>query len=502
MKKYILSTILALSLFGFLGFCIITNQNGDYRIYFPNRLPFVYQLHTSTPQEFIPAIEAGANEWTNLEACYFVFQRGANTNVSQVANDGVNLVYFDMQGVNFSDPNVIAFSSTFTTTVGGYQAVGSDLIWNGRDFTPGVNGEPNKMDLRSVITHEFGHHLGLNHAGQPPSPTSGSNGESYFYDFLIVAVGARHHYFGKDEWEKFAPGLKTLQDAINIRERILLAFEKAEKINDPDDQQKFLNFVIVGGGPTGVEMAGAIAEIAKKTLIEDFKKIDPSKAKIYLVEALPRILPSYPEELSQKAKEDLEKLGVKVLLNTRVTELTKNSVKLNGKEIHAATIIWAAGNKANPLIQQLNCELDKIGRAVVSPYLHLKDDENVFVIGDAAAVFDEKGNTLPGVSPVAITEGRYVAKFILKKLKNKKIKPYRYFDKGSLATIGKAKAVADFGWIRFSGFFAWLLWVFVHIFFLIGFKNRFIVMIEWIFAYFTYQKSARLIVSEKKLNGE
>jgi NADH dehydrogenase len=328
------------------------------------------------------------------------------------------------------------------------------------------------------------------------------NGESYFYDFLIVAVGARHHYFGKDEWEKFAPGLKTLQDAINIRERILLAFEKAEKINDPDEQQKYLNFVIVGGGPTGVEMAGAIAEIAKKTLIEDFKKIDPSKAKIYLVEALPRILPSYPEELSQKAKEDLEKLGVKVLLNTRVTELTKNSVKLNGKEIHAATIIWAAGNKANPLIQQLNCELDKIGRAVVSPYLHLKDDESVFVIGDAAAVFDEKGNTLPGVSPVAITEGRYVAKFILRKLKNKKIKPYRYFDKGSLATIGKAKAVADFGWLHFSGFFAWLLWVFVHIFFLIGFKNRFIVMIEWIFAYFTYQKSARLIVSEKKLNGE
>jgi len=328
------------------------------------------------------------------------------------------------------------------------------------------------------------------------------NGESYFYDFLIVAVGARHHYFGKDEWEKFAPGLKTLQDAINIRERILLAFEKAEKINDPDEQQKYLNFVIVGGGPTGVEMAGAIAEIAKKTLIEDFKKIDPSKAKIYLVEALPRILPSYPEELSQKAKEDLEKLGVKVLLNTRVTELTKNSVKLNGKEIHAATIIWAAGNKANPLIQQLNCELDKIGRAVVSPYLHLKDDESVFVIGDAAAVFDEKGNTLPGVSPVAITEGRYVAKFILRKLKNKKIKPYRYFDKGSLATIGKAKAVADFGWLHFSGFFAWLLWVFVHIFFLIGFKNRFIVMIEWIFAYFTYQKSARLIVGEKKLNGE
>ncbi len=176
MRRFIISFGLASSLFVFLGFCIITNQTGNPRIYFPNRLPFIYQLHTSTPSEFIPAIVAGANEWTDLEACYFEFQRGANTNVSSVANDGVNLVYFDMQGVNFSDPNVIAFSSTFTTTVGGYQAVGSDLIWNGRDFPPGLNGEPNKMDLKSVITHEFGHHLGLNHAGQPPSPSAGSNG--------------------------------------------------------------------------------------------------------------------------------------------------------------------------------------------------------------------------------------------------------------------------------------------------------------------------------------
>ena len=176
MKKYILSTVLALSLFGFLGFCIITNQNGEYRKYFPNRLPFVYQLHVSTPEQFIPTIEASANQWNNIEGCYFVFQRGANTNVSVVANDGVNIVYLDMQGVNFSDPNVIAFSSTFTTTAGGYQAVGSDLIWNGRDFPPSTTGEPNKMDLLSVMTHEFGHHMGLNHAGQPPSPSAGSNG--------------------------------------------------------------------------------------------------------------------------------------------------------------------------------------------------------------------------------------------------------------------------------------------------------------------------------------
>ena len=176
MKKYILSTILALSLFGFLGFCIITNQNGEYRKYFPSRLPFIYQLHVSTPEQFISTIEASANQWNNIEGCYFVFQRGANTNVSVVANDGVNIVYLDMQGVNFSDPNVIAFSSTFTTTVGGYQAVGSDLIWNGRDFPPSTTGEPNKMDLLSVMTHEFGHHMGLNHAGQPPSPSAGSNG--------------------------------------------------------------------------------------------------------------------------------------------------------------------------------------------------------------------------------------------------------------------------------------------------------------------------------------
>lgn len=325
------------------------------------------------------------------------------------------------------------------------------------------------------------------------------NGENYSYDFLIVAVGSRHHYFGKDEWEKVAPGLKTLQDAINIREKILFAFEKAERTNDPEEQQKYLNFVIVGGGPTGVEMAGAIAEIAKKTLVEDFKKIDPSKAKIFLIEAMDRILPSYPKNLSEKAKKDLENLGVQILLSTKVRDIQNEKVFINGEELKTATIIWAAGNKANSLINQLNTETDKIGRTIVTPYLTLKNDENVFVIGDAAAVYDKDGNTLPGVSPVAITQGRYVAKSILKRINNQIIKPYKYFNKGSLATIGKAKAVADFGWLRFSGFIAWLLWVFVHIFFLIGFKNRFIVMIEWIFAYFTHQKSARLIVDEKIL---
>ncbi len=322
------------------------------------------------------------------------------------------------------------------------------------------------------------------------------NGESYEYDFLVVAVGARHHYFGNEEWERIAPGLKTLKDAINIRERILYAFEKAERTIEENEKQKYLNFVIVGGGPTGVEMAGAIAEIAKKTMLEDFKTIDPSKAKIYLIEALDRLLPTYPTSLSLRAKKDLESLGVNCLLNKKVHKIENNKVYLNDSVIEAATIIWAAGNKANPLIEQLECEIDNAGRAIVTPYLTLPDDDSVFVIGDSARVLDKNGKALPGVAPVAITEGKYVGKTILRRIHNKQVKPYRYFDKGNLATIGKAKAVADFGFIRFSGFFAWLLWVFVHIFFLIGFKNKFIVMIEWIFAYFTHQKSARLIVED------
>lgn len=324
------------------------------------------------------------------------------------------------------------------------------------------------------------------------------NGDSYHYKYLIVAVGARHHYFGNNDWENFAPGLKTLADAIRIREHMLRVFEKAERIEDEFERQKYLNFVVVGGGPTGVEMAGAIAEIARITIVEDFKKINPDHTRVYLIEATDRVLTAFPENLSRKAKSDLEKLGVTVLTNVKVIEVKESLVLTDENRIDAGTIIWAAGNKANPLLLQLNCDLDKMGRVIVNEYLNISDDTHVFVIGDAAAVRDKNNQTLPGVSPVAITEGRYVAKTILKREKGKPIKPYKYFDKGKLATIGRSKAVADFGFIRFSGFFAWLIWVFVHIFFLIGFKNKLIVMIEWIIAYFKHQKSARLIISESK----
>lgn len=326
------------------------------------------------------------------------------------------------------------------------------------------------------------------------------DGDSYQYKYLIVAVGARHHYFGNIDWEDFAPGLKTLADAIRIREHMLSVFEKAERIDDGFERQKYLNFVVVGGGPTGVEMAGAIAEIARLTIVEDFKKINPDHTKVYLIEATDRVLPAFPEKLSRKAKSDLEKLGVIVLTNTKVIKVKEGLVLTDKNRIDAETIIWAAGNRANPLLIQLNCELDRVGRAIVNEYLNIPEDPDVFVIGDAAAARDKNSQTLPGVSPVAITEGRYVAKTILKREKSKPIKPYKYFDKGKLATIGRSKAVTDFGFIRFSGFFAWLIWVFVHIFFLIGFKNKIIVMIEWIIAYFTHQKSARLIISESQKN--
>jgi NADH dehydrogenase len=317
------------------------------------------------------------------------------------------------------------------------------------------------------------------------------NGDQIPFDYLILACGAKHSYFGKPQWEEFAPGLKTIKDALSIRENILLSFEKAERLGSFEESAKYLNFVVIGGGPTGVEMAGAIAEIAKETLFKNFRKIQPEKSQIYLIEALPRILPVYPEKLSERAKRDLEKLGVKVLNNKMVTQITKDGVEIEGQFIPSCNVIWAAGNQAAAVLKTLDSPLDKQGRAIVEKDLSIPNHSNIFVIGDAACALDKNGKPLPGIAPVAMQQARYLAK-LLNHL-SKERKPFSYFDKGSMATIGKAKAVASSFGINFGGIFAWLAWCFLHIFYLIGFKNRLSVMLQWFIHYLSGSRGARII---------
>ncbi len=320
-----------------------------------------------------------------------------------------------------------------------------------------------------------------------------TKGSEYSFDYLIIAVGSRHSYFGKDEWEKDAPGLKTLNDALNVREKMLLSLESAEKMNNPEETIKYLTFVIVGGGPTGVEMAGAIAEIVKISMMKDFRNINSEMTKVYLIEALPRLLTAYPEDLSERAKKDLETLGVEVLLNTMVVDVNDEGVALKDKFIPTKNIIWAAGNTVSPLLKSLNTELDKSGRVIVNPDLSLKDDSNIFIIGDAAHLKDIKGNLLPGIAPVAMQEGKYVAG-IIKEGKDADLREaFKYIDKGTMATIGRAKAICYIGGLKFTGFFAWLIWCVIHIFFLISFRNRFKVMAEWAWYYITFRHGIRLI---------
>ena len=326
------------------------------------------------------------------------------------------------------------------------------------------------------------------------------NGDEIGFEYLIVATGARHSYFGNERWEPFAPGLKTISDAIRIREQILISFEKAERMVSLEEAEKFLNFVVIGGGPTGVELAGAIAEIAKKTLFKNFRKIRPEKSNIYLVEALPFVLPPYPEKLRIKAKDDLEKLGVTVLTGKKVTEINEEGVQIEDMFIQSKNIIWAAGNQASPLLKTLDVPLDRQGRVIVEPDLSIPNYPNIFVIGDAAHAKNKEGNPLPGIAPTAIQQGNYVAKIIRKHIHKEKRKPFSYFDKGTMATIGKGEAVVMVGKIQFSGFFAWLCWCFIHILYLIGFRNRVSVLLEWIAVYITGQRGARLIY--RSLEGE
>ena len=314
------------------------------------------------------------------------------------------------------------------------------------------------------------------------------------YDYLVIAAGARHAYFGHDEWEEVAPGLKKIEDATAIRHRILVAFEKAETATDPEERRRLLTFVIVGGGPTGVEMAGAIAELAKKTLVKDFRTIDPASARVILVEGGPRVLTAFPEGLSAKARRSLEKLGVEVLTNTPVELCDAAGVVSAGKRIEARTILWAAGVQAAPVAKWLEAEKDRAGRVKVEPNLSVAGNPDIFVIGDCATVLQANGQPVPGVAPAAKQMGAYVARVIADRIAGKPMRaPFRYRNYGNFATIGRHAAVADFGWIQLSGYLAWLLWGAAHIYFLIGFRNRLAVMLDWMWAYVTYQRGVRLI---------
>jgi NADH:quinone reductase (non-electrogenic) len=336
------------------------------------------------------------------------------------------------------------------------------------------------------------------------------------YDYLIVASGARHSYFGHDDWEPLAPGLKTIEDALEIRRRVLLAFELAERQVAAGETAASLNFVVVGAGPTGVELAGTLAEISRHALAHEFRAIDPQRAHILLLEGGPRVLPAYPEDLSRSAQEQLRRLGVEVRTSATVTRIEPGAIDVGPTRIPAVVILWAAGVAASPLGKKLGAPLDRAGRVLVQPDLSLAGHPEVFVIGDLAALKDEHGKMLPGVAPVAIQQGRFVAKLIRREVEPSpsgafprslqeagalRRPAFRYWDKGSLATIGRAAAVAEFGKIHISGFIAWLAWLFIHILYLIGFRNRLLVLIQWAWSYLTYERGARLITGSTYLPG-
>ena len=323
-----------------------------------------------------------------------------------------------------------------------------------------------------------------------------SNGDNIKYDQLIVSTGSKHSYFGNEDWSKYSNGLKGINDALQIRERLLRAFEKAENEKNIDKRAKYLNFVVVGGGPTGVEMAGSIAEIAFNNMKEEFRNFKSSDANVYLIEATEKILPMYSDRLSGKAKKYLEDFGVEVRTNEKVVKIENDLVKTDKEEIHTDNVVWAAGNEASPIIEKLNTKTDNEGRAIVDPDCSLKDDGNVFVIGDAANYKDKKNNTLPGIAPVAIQQGKYLAKIIKSKTIKKDRKPFKYNDKGMMATVGRYKAIGKIGNIEVSGFLAWLFWSAIHILYLIGYRSKILVVIEWIFSYLFNKKGTRLIYRE------
>lgn len=374
--------------------------------------------------------------------------------------------------------------------------------------TAGLSPADIASPIRSVLRKQantqvlWGEVVGIDAAARQVRLASGT----VPYDYLVVASGAQYNYFGHPEWEHTAPGLKTVEDATTLRAKILSAFEMAEMESDSAVRKALLTFVVVGAGPTGVEMAGSIADLAHKALAQDFRRVDPHATKVILVEAGPRILAAFPEELSAKAQDKLTRMGVEVRTKATVENVDATGVVISGELLRSHTVMWAAGIVASPAGRWLGAETDRVGRVKVNPDLTVPGHSNIYVIGDTAAAFDESGKPLPGVAPVAMQEGSYVAERIDHLVRGVRQAPderFRYVDKGNLATVGRAYAVLDIRGLHMAGFFAWVTWIFVHIFYLIGFRNRLLVMIQWFWAYITFQRGARLIVAPRAgLRGE
>jgi NADH dehydrogenase len=371
--------------------------------------------------------------------------------------------------------------------------------------TGGLNPADIAAPTRSILRHQQNADVALAHVSRVDLPgrlVRLDDGSDLPYDHLVLATGATHAYFGHPEWATIAPGLKTVEDALEIRRRILVAFERADRERDPERQRRWLTFVVVGGGPTGVELAGAVAEIARHTLAAEFRNVDPGRARIILLQAGERVLPSYSAPLSRSAHRQLERLGVHVHTGVRVTAIDEEGVTIGRERVEARTVLWAAGVSASPLARTLGSPVDAAGRVLVTPFLTVPERDEVYVVGDLAAIRQEDGTTVPCVAQAAMQAGRHAATNILRAMRKEAPLPFRYADRGQMATIGRAAAVAERGRWRFSGLAAWLAWLLVHVLFLVSYRNRLAVLVQWAYHYLTYDRGSRLITATAAFPSE